>query len=198
MSKPIFGKRKSFFGALIPPALEEDGKKRFSASENNFLEPLSLHQGTGSGGRWLRNDFRQARITLWSPYPSTRHRLWRKMVKHDFRQAKITLWAFTPRRHQLWRKMEKKNDFRQAKITFWSPYPSTRHRLWRKMIKKDFRQAKISFSTPSRAASANHFLEPLPLHKAPALEENPYPSTLHQLWRKTVKKKRFSASVNPF
>jgi hypothetical protein len=144
MSKPIFGKRKSFFGALIPPALEEDGKKRFSASENNFLEPLSLHQGTGSGGRWLRNDFRQARITLWSPYPSTRHR------------------------------------------------------LWRKMIKKDFRQAKISFSTPSRAASENHFLEPLPLHKAPALEENPYPSTLHQLWRKTVKKKRFSASVNPF
>ena len=130
-------------------------KKRFSASENHFLEPLSLHKAPALEDD-VKNDFRQAKITFWSPYPSTRHRPWRKMVKNDFRQAKITFWSPCPStRHQPWRKMVK-NDFRQAKITFWSPCPSTRHQPWRKMVKNDFRQAKITFWSPY--LSTRHWL----------------------------------------
>ena len=40
----------------------------------------------------VNNDFRPTKITFWSPYPSTRHRPWRKMVKkNEFRQAKLRL-----------------------------------------------------------------------------------------------------------
>ena len=36
--------RESVRESVRAPALEEDGKKRFSASENHFLEPLPLHK----------------------------------------------------------------------------------------------------------------------------------------------------------
>ena len=119
-------------------------KKRFSASENHFLEPLSLHKAPALEDDG-KNDFRPAKITFWSPYPSTRHRPWRKMVKNDFRQAKITFWSpYLSTRHWLRRNMAKK-DFRQAKITFWSLYPSTRHQLWRMMVKTIFGKRKSLF-----------------------------------------------------
>jgi hypothetical protein len=85
--KTIFGKRKSIFSTPYRPnttALGEYGKKRFSANETHFLEPLPLHKGPA-----LEEN----------PYPSTLHQLClsRKMVKKTiFSKQKPCLGALTP------------------------------------------------------------------------------------------------------
>ena len=98
--KKLFSRSENHFLEPLPlhraPALEEDGKKRFSASENHFLEPLPFHKAPALEEDGKKNDFRPAKITFWSPHPSTRHQPWRKMVKKSiFGKRKSLFGALT-------------------------------------------------------------------------------------------------------
>ena len=88
--------RGSVRKSVRAPALEEDGKKTIFGKRKSLFGALTSPQGTGLGGTWQKNDFRQAKITFWSLYPSTRHQLWRMMVNTIFGQRKSLFGALTP------------------------------------------------------------------------------------------------------